>query len=87
MAAKMALNAHSTVIMGRLGRLVGNTMTNVSPANLKLVGRATSLILMHARDAAGKGEDAISYSDANAILYDVIRKVHKAAAATLLLHY
>lgn len=47
MAVKVILNAHSTCIMGRLGRLVGNTMTNVSPSNLKLIGRATYLILLH----------------------------------------
>ena len=48
---KMALNAHSTAVMAALGRLVGNTMTNVSPSNLKLVGRATNLILMHVNQA------------------------------------
>jgi N-acetylmuramic acid 6-phosphate (MurNAc-6-P) etherase len=40
----MLLNAHSTAVMAGLGRLVGNTMTNVSPSNLKLIGRATNLI-------------------------------------------
>jgi hypothetical protein len=48
---KMALNAHSTAVMAALGRLVGNTMTNVSPSNLKLIGRATNLILMHVNQA------------------------------------
>jgi N-acetylmuramic acid 6-phosphate (MurNAc-6-P) etherase len=43
-ALKMLLNAHSTAVMAGLGRLVGNTMTNVSPSNLKLIGRATNLI-------------------------------------------
>jgi N-acetylmuramic acid 6-phosphate etherase len=38
---KMLLNAHSTAVMTRLGRVIGNTMTNVSPSNLKLIGRAT----------------------------------------------
>ncbi len=47
---KMLLNAHSTCVMARLGRLTGNTMTNVSPANLKLVGRATYLIVMHVNE-------------------------------------
>ena len=51
MAVKVLLNAHSTCIMGRLGRLVGNTMTNVSPSNLKLIGRATYLILLHVNAA------------------------------------
>jgi N-acetylmuramic acid 6-phosphate etherase len=28
---KMLLNAHSTAVMARLGRVVGNTMTSVIP--------------------------------------------------------
>ena len=50
-ALKMLLNAHSTAVMAGLGRLVGNTMTNVSPSNLKLLGRATNLIRMHVNQA------------------------------------
>ena len=46
-ALKMLLNAHSTAVMGMRGFLVGNTMTNVQPSNLKLLGRATYLIEMH----------------------------------------
>ncbi len=41
---KMLLNAHSTAVMARLGKVIGNTMTSVSPSNLKLIGRATYLI-------------------------------------------
>jgi N-acetylmuramic acid 6-phosphate etherase len=37
---KMALNAHSTLVMGRLGRYVDNLMVYVKPANLKLIDRA-----------------------------------------------
>ena len=36
---KVLLNAHSTAVMTKLGKVVGNTMTNVSPTNLKLTGR------------------------------------------------
>jgi len=79
-ALKMLLNAHSTAVMARLGKVVGNTMVNVSPSNLKLVGRATSLILMHVNDALGRPEwvrlhgrrKPISYGEANAVLFDVI---------------
>ena len=46
-AVKMLLNAHSTAVMCLFGRVVGNTMTSVSPSNLKLIGRATNLILQH----------------------------------------
>jgi N-acetylmuramic acid 6-phosphate etherase len=47
---KMVLNAHSTAVMAKLGRVVGNTMAFVRPGNLKLIGRATYLILMHVND-------------------------------------
>jgi len=54
MALKMALNAHSTAVMAKLGRVIGNTMTNVSPSNLKLIGRATYLIQSHVNDSLKK---------------------------------
>lgn len=79
-AAKMLLNAHSTAVMARLGRVVGNTMTNVSPSNLKLIGRATFLIQSHVNDALARPGGAalygrrapITYGEANAVLFDAI---------------
>lgn len=79
-ALKMLLNAHSTGVMAKLGRVVGNTMTAVQPGNLKLIGRATYLIQSHvnavlASDAwrNAHGEHApLAYADVNAILFDVI---------------
>ncbi|MBN2206476.1 MAG: hypothetical protein JW742_03645, partial [Candidatus Aminicenantes bacterium] len=79
-ALKMALNAHSTAVMARLGKVVGNTMVNVSPSNLKLIGRATNLILMHVNDAIARPDwvrlhgrrTPISYGEANAVLFDAI---------------
>lgn len=83
---KMLLNAHSTGIMARLGRVVGNTMTAVQPGNLKLFGRATFLIQSHvnavlasAKWTSANGERApVSYADANAVMFDAIdwRKAH-----------
>jgi hypothetical protein len=66
--------------MARLGKVVGNTMTNVSPSNLKLIGRATYLIQLHVNDVLGRaswvnkhGRRApISYAEANAVLFDAI---------------
>jgi N-acetylmuramic acid 6-phosphate etherase len=80
MAAKMLLNAHSTAIMAKLGKVIGNTMTNVSPSNLKLIGRATYLIQSHVNDVLGRPgwvrangpRDPIRYGEANAVLYDAI---------------
>ena len=66
--------------MGKLGKVVGNTMTNVSPSNLKLIGRATYLILSHVNDVLTQPlwiktygrKDPITYMEANAVLYDSI---------------
>lgn len=88
-ALKMLLNAHSTAIMAKLGRVVGNTMTAVQPGNLKLIGRATFLIQSHvntvlASEAWRKKHGAtmpISYAEANAVLFDVIE--HRAGDPAL----
>ncbi len=85
LAAKMLLNAHSTAVFAKLGRVVGNTMTNVSPSNLKLVGRATYLIQSHVNDVLGRKawankygrREPITYAEANAVLYDSITWLKK----------
>ncbi|MDD8014275.1 MAG: hypothetical protein PHX45_01170 [Acidobacteriota bacterium] len=77
---KMLLNAHSTAVMAKLGRVIGNTMTNVSPSNLKLIGRATYLIESHVNDILTRPEwikaygrrKPVSYGEANAVLFDSI---------------
>ena len=77
---KMLLNAHSTAVMTRLGRVIGNTMTNVSPSNLKLIGRATYLIQSHVNDFLSRPDwlrlhgrrDPITYGEANAVLFEAI---------------
>jgi hypothetical protein len=82
-ALKMLLNAHSTGIMAALGRVIGNTMTSVSPSNLKLIGRATYLILTHVNDilrqpewiAAHGSTEPVSFSEANAVLLDAMEHV------------
>jgi len=79
-ALKMILNAHSTAVMTALGRVIGNTMTNVSPSNLKLIGRATYLIQSHVNDCLRRPEwikkyglrPLITYGEANAVLFDSI---------------
>ncbi|GAI87661.1 unnamed protein product, partial [marine sediment metagenome] len=79
-ALKILLNAHSTGVMARLGKVIGNTMTNVSPSNLKLIGRATYLIQSHVNDVLRHPQwvrphgirKPISYGEANAVLFDAI---------------
>jgi N-acetylmuramic acid 6-phosphate etherase len=86
---KMLLNANSTAVMAKLGRVVGNTMTDVAPGNLKLIGRATYLIQVHVNaalksnnwvKAIGKTQQ-ISFADANAVLFDAIHYVQSQSAA------
>jgi N-acetylmuramic acid 6-phosphate etherase len=79
-ALKILLNAHSTGVMARLGKVIGNTMTNVSPSNLKLIGRATYLVQLHVNDVLSHPQwvrrygiqRPISYGEANAVLFDAI---------------
>jgi N-acetylmuramic acid 6-phosphate etherase len=80
---KMFLNGHSTAVMARLGRVVGNTMTHVDPSNLKLIGRATYLIKSHVNEILAEGKwrqkfgkiESITYKEANAILFDAMEFV------------
>ncbi len=95
-ALKILLNAHSTAVMAKLGKVIGNTMTNVSPSNLKLIGRATYLIQSHVNDVLGRPEwvklhgirKPVSYGEANAVLFEAIgflknRKVGQTAEVAL----
>ncbi|MCL7715494.1 hypothetical protein [Stenotrophomonas mori] len=90
LALKMLLNAHSSAVMARLGRTVGNTMTAVQPGNLKLIGRATYLIQSHVNatlDAPGwrarhGAVAALTYAEANAALYEAIAQRPRLAGAT-----
>ncbi len=89
-ALKMLLNAHSTGVMAKLGRVVGNTMTSVQPGNLKLIGRATWLILSHvnavlespAWRAAHGTTEPLSYTEANAVLFEAIEQRRNAPGAS-----
>ncbi|MCX6343658.1 MAG: hypothetical protein NT018_01125 [Armatimonadetes bacterium] len=65
-AAKMLLNALSTCIMVRLGRVMGNYMIYVVPSNLKLIDRAARYI--------SKLAD-LPYEDACRLLFEVIEYV------------
>ena len=56
---KIALNIHSTLVMGRLGRYEHNLMTYVRPSNKKLVDRAIRYVT-HLLRADGR---AVSYPE------------------------
>ena len=72
-ALKMILNAHSTAVMAKLGRVFGNSMVNVRPGNRKLLGRATHLIQKHVNEYLPEN---ISYEEANAVLFSAIEYTH-----------
>jgi hypothetical protein len=62
----MLLNALSTCIMVRLGRVMGNCMVWVVPSNLKLVDRSTRYI---------QNLTGLDYAAANRLLFEVIEYV------------
>lgn len=67
---KMILNAHSTLVMGRLGRYEGNIMTYVRASNNKLIDRAIRYI-----DLILKNKNInLSYDDLAYILFEMIEK-------------
>ncbi|MBX7207393.1 MAG: SIS domain-containing protein [Verrucomicrobiaceae bacterium] len=51
---KMALNIHSTLVMGRLGRYLDNLMTWVKPSNNKLIDRSIRYVTMLVQRRTGK---------------------------------
>ena len=76
-ALKMLMNAHSTAVMTKMGRVVGNTMSNVRAGNLKLIGRATFLVMTHVNDVLSRVKNdfslkEITYAEANATLFETI---------------
>ncbi|PIP92470.1 MAG: hypothetical protein COW00_04145 [Bdellovibrio sp. CG12_big_fil_rev_8_21_14_0_65_39_13] len=65
---KMILNAHSTLVMGRLQRYQSNIMTYVKASNNKLIDRATRYILLLLKE---KGREDISYDEVVMKIYEV----------------
>ncbi|HEY3297479.1 MAG TPA: hypothetical protein VGK34_02400 [Armatimonadota bacterium] len=60
---KMLLNAHSTLVMVRLGRVQGNCMVAVVPSNLKLIDRSARYI---------QTLTGLNYEDACQLLFESI---------------
>lgn len=54
---KMLINAHSTLVMGRLGRYRDNLMTYVKPSNNKLIDRAVRYVRLLAQRRTGELPD------------------------------
>ncbi|MFO7866715.1 MAG: hypothetical protein R6V02_07890 [Candidatus Aminicenantes bacterium] len=79
-ALKMILNAHSTAVMARLGKITGNSMVHVHPSNLKLTGRAVHLIQFHVNNILSgpwwtkrRGKTPpVTYPAAAAVLFEAV---------------
>lgn len=77
-ALKLILNAHSTAIMAKSGRVTGNTVTSMEADNPRSIGRGTFWILSHVNDVFKRPGwvkrhgilEPISYGEANAVLFD-----------------
>jgi N-acetylmuramic acid 6-phosphate etherase len=68
---KMLLNAHSTLVMGRLGRFDGNIMTFVRPSNNKLIDRA----VRYARLLLQRNAVEIPYETAVAACIELLERL------------
>jgi len=85
MALKIILNAHSSALMARSGRIIGNTLTACDPSDLRSIDRATAMLLSHVNEVLKKPGwvkrhgilNLISYGEANAVLFDTIRFMKK----------
>jgi N-acetylmuramic acid 6-phosphate etherase len=65
----MLMNAHSTLVMGRLGRFESNVMTWVKPSNNKLIDRSIRYVEFLLKK---EGVDQFSYRDVALELFDQI---------------
>jgi N-acetylmuramic acid 6-phosphate etherase len=80
-ALKMLQDIQTTAVMAGLGRIVGNSLTHLRPASLKLIGRATFLIQSHVNETLSRPQwvakqgllKPISFGEANVVLYENIK--------------
>ncbi|TAL28695.1 MAG: hypothetical protein EPN97_14270 [Alphaproteobacteria bacterium] len=78
---KMALNMHSTLVMGRHGRFESNVMTWVKPSNKKLIDRAIRYVeyLLHHQNVMG-----FSYEDICFQLFEEAERMTPAQSVVLM---
>jgi len=85
LALKIILNAHSSALMARSERIIGNTLTAFDPNDPRSIDRATSMILSHVNEVLKNPAwvkrhgilKPISYGEANAVLFDTIGFIKK----------
>lgn len=76
-ALKVLLNSHSSAVMAGLGKITGNYLTHISPANFKLLGRATHVLQSLVNDTLNSPKwveryginSPITFGEANAVLF------------------
>jgi len=79
-ALKIILNAHSTAVMTRMGKVIGNTTADVNLHSLKNIDRATYLVQSLVNDVLNRPQwvklygiqKPTSYGEANAVLYEAL---------------
>ncbi len=79
-ALKIILNVHSTAVMTRMGKVIGNMTADISLHNLKNIDRATYLIQSLVNDVLNRPQwvklhgiqKPTSYGEANAVLYEAL---------------
>lgn len=78
---KMALNMHSTLVMGRQGRYESNVMTWVKPSNKKLIDRAIRYVeyLLHHQNILG-----FSYADICHQLFEEAERMSPSQSVVLM---
>ena len=85
-AQKMALNAMSTAVMVKLGKVYGNLMVELKPTNQKLRARAERLTATLAATDAGRARDALASCayDVKTAVVMLVKKCSTDAAKTRL---
>ncbi|MBN1272666.1 MAG: hypothetical protein JXB26_10405 [Candidatus Aminicenantes bacterium] len=84
-ALKIILNGHSTSILSRLDRMIGNSPYYFQPRNLKLIGRATELVRVTVNDILSHPnwvkrygvKNPVFYGEANAVLFEAIHYLNE----------
>lgn len=76
---KLLLNAHSTLVMGRLGRFESNVMTWVRPSNFKLIDRA----IRYTETLLDRERIRVSYSETAHAIFENAAKLGPSESVVL----
>jgi N-acetylmuramic acid 6-phosphate etherase len=76
---KLLLNAHSTLVMGRLGRFESNVMTWVRPSNFKLIDRA----IRYTESLLDREKIRVSYSETAHAIFENAAKLGPSESVVL----